>query len=149
MPVGLATSLVPGLAMLTVAVKVTLWPDTLGLVRRGHRRGGAGLVDHLADRRRHRAGGEVAVAAGVGGGDGVAGRAQMLVVKVAVSVRRAAERAGADGDAVVVEGDRAGGVGHVIRARAGDAHRRREGDALARHVGLVRRGHASSWCWPC
>ena len=36
MPVGLATSVVPGLAMLTVAVKVTLWPETQGLVRGGH-----------------------------------------------------------------------------------------------------------------
>ena len=31
MPVGLATAVVPGLATLTVAVKVTAWPETEGL----------------------------------------------------------------------------------------------------------------------
>src|SRR5437588_94851 len=30
-PVGLATNVVPGLTTLTVAVKVTLWPKTVGL----------------------------------------------------------------------------------------------------------------------
>ena len=50
MPVGLATAFVPGLAMLTVAVKVTLWPEHDGVGGGGHRRRGAGLVDHLADR---------------------------------------------------------------------------------------------------
>ena len=84
------------------------------------------------------AGGEVGVAAGVGGGDRVLAVRQRAGGEGGRVGRRAAERAGADRHAVVVEGDRAGGVGHGIRARAGDAHRRREGDALAATEGLAQ-----------
>ena len=49
MPVGLATAFVPGLAMLTVAVKVTAWPDDAGVGGGGQGGGGVGRVDDLAE----------------------------------------------------------------------------------------------------
>ena len=72
-PVGVPE---PGALAVTVAVKVTVWPD----VRRRRRSAGDGrravLVDDLADGGRDGAGVEVAIAARVGRGDRVRGRAE-------------------------------------------------------------------------
>ena len=69
MPVGLATAFVPGLAMLTVAVKVTAWPDTLGLAEEVRV---VVVSAWLTTWERYRPGAEdEVVVAGVDGGDRV------------------------------------------------------------------------------
>ena len=112
MPVGVPE---PGALAVTVAVKVTVCPrfatpgDAPAVGR------GAVLVDHLADRCRGGAGVEVAVAAGVGRGDRVSGRAQRAGgERRLVLAADDAQRAGADRRAVVVEGDRAGGMATAV-----------------------------------
>ena len=61
---------------------------------------------------------------------------------------RAAERAGADRHAVVVEGDRAGGVGHGIVPGLAMLTVAVKVTLWPDTLGLARRS-PSSWCWPC
>ena len=93
-PVGVPE---PGALAVTVAVNVTVWPRFAEAGRGTGGRRGAVLVDDLADRRRGGARVEVAVAAGVGRGDRVRGRAERAGgERRLVLAADDAQRAGAD-----------------------------------------------------
>ena len=76
MPVGLATAVLPGLTTLTVAVNVTAWPYTDGLPDEATVALVLALLTTWVTAVEAGLGMKLRIAAGVGRGDRVAGRAE-------------------------------------------------------------------------